>query len=140
MSRTTQRFFFRRIRSLTRREWHDILRASLELARARSLIQTFDPRTLASAQQAPHIDPPKTLLDRVAWAVPAAASRVPWRSDCLVQALAAQNWLHAEGLQTQMHVGVARDEPFTAHAWLTCGNRVITGGEVARFVPFRLPE
>ena len=129
-----------RIRSLTRREWRDILRAIFELARARVLIHRIDPRMLVSAQQAKHTDMNTTLLDRVAWAVPAAAVQVPWRSDCLVQALAARNWLHAEGLQTQMHVGVARDEPFTAHAWLTCGNRVITGGEVARFVPFRLPE
>lgn len=128
-----------RIRSLTRREWRDILRATVELARARFLIHRIDPRMLVSAQQAKHTDINTTMLDRVAWAVPAAASRVPWRSDCLVQALAAQNWLHAEGLQTQVHIGVARDGSFTAHAWLTCGDMVITGGEVARFVPFRLP-
>lgn len=123
-------------RSLTGREWLDLLRACFEVARAHRLLNRIDPRSLVSTQQ--EFGPPDStgLVDRVAWAVPAAASIVPWRSDCLVQALAAHRWLDTAGVQTHLHLGVARDNGFSAHAWLTCGTKVITGGDVSRFVTF----
>src|SRR5271157_6083205 len=32
-------------------------------------------------------------IKRMAWAISAVASRVPWRSDCLIQVLAADRWM-----------------------------------------------
>lgn len=63
------------------------------------------------------------------------AARVPWRSDCLVQALAAQHWLEREGIGSTIHVGVDYDEsrPLDAHAWLTAGDQIVVGGDVGRY-------
>lgn len=70
-----------------------------------------------------------------------AARLVPWRSDCLVQAMAAQRWLRREGRQTQLVIGVHKDPAgrFEAHAWLRCGMVTVTGGDVARFTPLLVP-
>jgi len=75
---------------------------------------------------------------RIAWiafALPRVANRVPWRSDCLVQAMAAQDWLSALGLASQIVIGVEKpaDGDFGSHAWLTCGDTIVTGGESDRY-------
>ena len=77
------------------------------------------------------------LISRVAFAVPIVAARVPWRADCLVQALAAQRWLRRKGIPTTLHVGVHKEIPaeFEAHAWLMQGGTIITGGDIKRFTP-----
>ena len=77
------------------------------------------------------------LISRVAFAVPIVAARVPWRADCLVQALAAQHWLWRKGIPTTLHVGVHKEIPaeFEAHAWLMQGGTIITGGDIKRFTP-----
>lgn len=64
--------------------------------------------------------------------VPGMAGLVPWRSDCLVQALAAQRLLGRLGVPSEIVIGVrnAPDEGFSPHAWLRCGDRIVTGGDV----------
>ena len=75
-------------------------------------------------------DPDSELLDRVAYAVGAAAGHVPWRSDCFPQAIAACKLLQRSDISSEIHLGVDNcDEVgFLAHAWLTCGDRVVVGG------------
>jgi hypothetical protein len=64
------------------------------------------------------------------WAICAAARRVPWRSDCLIQALAAAAWLRRHGHEPVARLGVARGQgTLQAHAWLVLEERVIVGGE-----------
>ena len=74
----------------------------------------------------------------MAYIVPRVAARLPWRADCLVQALAAQRWLRGAGIMTNIHVGVPNQRPatFEAHAWLTAGELVVTGGDIAKYQPF----
>lgn len=74
-------------------------------------------------------------LERMAWAIAAAAVRVPWRSDCLVRVMAADRWLRRRGLTGNFHLGVRliENEPFAAHAWLTCGDINIAGGSGVEF-------
>src|SRR4051812_13435705 len=48
-------------------------------------------------------------LSRVKWAISAAAPRMPWRCNCLPQALAAERWLRRYHLQPRFFVGVAKD-------------------------------
>jgi len=69
-------------------------------------------------------------LARLSWAIGAAAVRVPWRSDCLPQAMAADRWLRRHGLQPRFFVGIAKaaDGQLEAHAWLQCHSIVVTGG------------
>ena len=70
------------------------------------------------------------LLSRVSYAVSAAAKYVPFRSDCFPQCLAARTLLARHGLDSVIHLGVAREgaADLDAHAWLTCGDTVVTGG------------
>jgi hypothetical protein len=67
------------------------------------------------------------------------AARVPWRSDCLVQATAAQRWLDRHQIPTQLHIGVRKDHAagFEAHAWLCHGALIVTGGDISGFVPLK---
>ena len=77
------------------------------------------------------------LVKRVAIAIPRAASRVPWRSDCLVQALAAERWLAGKGVHTVLCIGARKDEQFRfhAHAWLKAGDTIVTGGDIGAYAP-----
>ena len=67
--------------------------------------------------------------DLVRRALGAASTRVPWRADCLVQALAAKLWLNAYGVSSQGRFGVReQDGELRAHAWLTAADGVVVSG------------
>ncbi|WP_340588382.1 lasso peptide biosynthesis B2 protein [Erythrobacter alti] len=89
-------------------------------------------RALADAR--PH---DQTMVLHVAWVIPRVAHRMPFRSDCLVQAMAAQDWLLGRGIASRIVIGVvsSEDRPFESHAWLTYGPNVVTGGMVDAFRP-----
>ena len=82
------------------------------------------------------------LIERVAYVIPRVANRLPWRADCLIQAMAAQRWLRTKGVATLISIGVHRpeDKSFSAHAWLKHGERIVTGGEISAFSPLFTPE
>lgn len=64
----------------------------------------------------------------IAWAIEAAARRVP-RASCLTQAVAAQYLLRRSGHASELRVGVARGESgFRAHAWIEHDGRILVGG------------
>lgn len=124
-----------------RRSWtarRDLLRAVCELAIARIALARLSTKDLLGLrlEEAP-TDAPPPLVDRVAFAIPRVAARLPWRSDCLVQALAARSWLARQGVATSLVMGVRKDRPddLAAHAWLMAGDQVVTGGDVAGFAP-----
>lgn len=75
------------------------------------------------------------LVEQVSFVIPRIAHRVPWRSDCLVQALAAQKWLETAGVATRLAIGAEQSaaKGFNAHAWLKHGDRVVTGGEIEHY-------
>ena len=74
------------------------------------------------------------IVPRVARAIPAAAGIVPWRADCLVQALAARNWLAGKGIRGTIVLGVHRDvSGIEPHAWLRVDETVVTGGRIDRY-------
>lgn len=61
--------------------------------------------------------------------VQAIAARVPWRSVCLQQALAAQFMLRRRGVDARLHYGVANDrQGLHAHAWVTADDHDVVGG------------
>jgi hypothetical protein len=68
--------------------------------------------------------------DRIVWAVRSTA-RFVLGSSCLVQALAAQSLLVRHGYRPLLTIGVAKNEcdRFGAHAWVTCENQVLIGGQ-----------
>lgn len=114
-------------------------RAVIKLVRARAAFGTITVPAIQARNAAnPAGAVPENaaaLLGWIAYTMPRAARRMPFRSDCLVQALAAQSWLASYGIGSKIVIGAERpaDKPFGAHAWLTCGPRVITGGEVAQY-------
>jgi hypothetical protein len=71
------------------------------------------------------------LLLRVGRAVDVAAANVPWRSDCFPRSIAAHKLLQGLGYASAIHIGV--DKPgegvLMSHAWVTCGDIVVVGGE-----------
>ncbi len=64
-------------------------------------------------------------------AIRSAANNTPWQSVCLPQAVAAQWMLKRRGISATLYLGVAKDEEkpekLTAHAWLRCGEMILTG-------------
>jgi hypothetical protein len=69
-----------------------------------------------------------------AWAIEAAARRLPWRAMCIEQGLAAQRLLRQAGIDARLHYG-ARHDPATgkleAHVWVSVDGASVIGGEVA---------
>ena len=129
------------------------LRAAVDLAGARIALRTIKPQRVLErnrevadlvARKAALLPPEETArrCDRVAFFINRMAPRVPWRSDCLVQALAGQRWLAREGIASEIGVGTAIGEggAFEAHAWLRHGERILLGGDIARFSPLLHPD
>ena len=113
----------------------DGLRAAIELAIARvRLGEMPDGAAVTLKALSPDQD---GLVERVAYAIPRVAARVPWRADCLVQASAARRWLALHRIESTIHFGVPKDKQpaFEAHAWLTVGERVVTGGDISGYIP-----
>jgi len=75
----------------------------------------------------------------VAWAIGIAARVVP-AATCLVQAMATQYLLGRHGVESTLRFGVTRAAgEFRAHAWITCRDRVVVGGEESPSVYSMLP-
>ena len=66
-------------------------------------------------------------------AVRSAANYTPWGSVCLPQAVAAKWMLQRRNIPGTVYLGVMKDktkpEKLAAHAWLRCGNIILTGAK-----------
>ena len=121
------------------RVWIDALVSTWELALANRALRRTPPGQLPLLPRARLEDEQATLsvrqaalLDRVSYAIGFMSARVPWRSDCLVQALAAHRWLQRASVSSDVCLGVRKDEQgFKAHAWLKVGKRIVTGGDTS---------
>ncbi|MFN3552099.1 MAG: lasso peptide biosynthesis B2 protein [Novosphingobium meiothermophilum] len=124
----------------------DLLRALGELALARirlarrtaQQLQIPDrPDPAGTDAPAPDADA-LTVIERVSRAIAIVAPRVPWRSDCLVQCLAARRWLAGHGITARISIGMKREDGdgLLAHAWLAVGETIVTGGDIADFAAF----
>ena len=125
-------------------QWLDLLRAAIELAYANRRMGSLRVSELAlslggpNAQSVPLSLAQSAFVSRVAFAVPRMGSRVPWRSDCLVQAMAAQRWLKSAGLPSEIFIGARNDgeDGMAAHAWLKVGAEMVTGGDISPYLQF----
>lgn len=133
----------RALRKITPRRLADVAWAAILLGRARLRTRqgglargssSDDPQ----APWPPLNDAQRRVIERSAWAVAVAARYVPWRSDCLVQALAARRWLARHGIESRLVIGVPQQKGprFEAHAWLLSHGITVTGGDVARYNAF----
>lgn len=122
---------------------HWVLRGVWEMLRARLALGSIKPgdiRVLNDkagrvAGEGKHSDLHHQTVDRIAFIIGLLGRKLPWRSDCLIQALAAQKWLLRLGIASTITVGVdsAKGAKFAAHAWLMQDERVILGGNIDRY-------
>jgi hypothetical protein len=136
--------------SITPSQWIDLVRATVYLAIARVNSTKTAPAKLLSrgikrsesAESLPKSAKTKNMVERVTWAVLVASKHVPWRSDCLIQAIAAQHWLSRKNIRTELIIGARNDleTPFEAHAWLLHDGKAVTGGDFSRYTPFVMPK
>jgi hypothetical protein len=72
-------------------------------------------------------------VEQVAWAVEVASKRTVGSTTCLVEALAAQVVLAAQGHPARLRLGVARTVAggVQAHAWVESDGRVVIGGSAS---------
>ena len=110
-----------------------LLRAVLWLGYARILLTKSSFRDLSTklsknaAEQTGDAD--ERHLQDLSWAIAVAANNIPWRSDCFPQSIAAALMLRRAGHSSTIHFGVSKvtDVELAGHAWLTCGESVVTG-------------
>ncbi len=69
--------------------------------------------------------------DRISWSVQVVARQTRWQNCCLVNSIVAKTILRRRGIGTQLFLGLAKDDQrnLQAHAWLSCGDFIVTGQE-----------
>jgi hypothetical protein len=75
-------------------------------------------------------------LLRIKKAVNRSSKYLLFKRKCLVEAMVAKQLLDKRGIASTIYFGVAKNDKkkLIAHAWLRCGNQVITGKkEMCRF-------
>jgi Transglutaminase-like superfamily len=80
---------------------------------------------------------------KIGWAVETAGRIVPTGDNCLVKAIAARAMLARRGVSSRLRLGIAKNSPdiLLGHAWLECGDRIITGeGESRRYAAMPVDE
>lgn len=66
---------------------------------------------------------------RIGRLIETASRYTPWESKCLVQAIVGKLMLRRRGVANTLYLGTAREgQRLVAHAWLRCGDVIITGG------------
>lgn len=66
----------------------------------------------------------------IRWAIHAVSRRLPWTCRCLVQAIAGKRMLQRRKIVSTLYLGVDHGvvKNLEAHAWLRCGEVIVTGG------------
>ncbi len=75
--------------------------------------------------------------EQIAWGIEATGRRLGRASSCLVRALVAEMLLDSAGGPVTLALGVRHTSVGTleAHAWVLCGQRVLVGAPIDRYVP-----
>ncbi|MGM0717647.1 MAG: lasso peptide biosynthesis B2 protein, partial [Halobacteriota archaeon] len=78
-------------------------------------------RTHRALDRLVRVLPPYTTVrdpDTIPWAVAVMGAYVPIYFSCLMRAVVGERLFAANGHQTEIHFGVAKDDEFEAHAWV----------------------
>ena len=124
-----------------RRNWYErrlLGEAFVLLGVARLLVLAVPFRwlahTLGSHMRESELDANSAHLETarlIGQAIRSAASNTPWKSVCLPQAVVGQWMLKRRRIAATLYLGVTKAEDITeqhaAHAWLRCGNHILTG-------------
>jgi hypothetical protein len=107
--------------------WLTVMRAAIPWVPFHYVSKVF---RLAPGEDVSAVGAAETLrAATLGWAVRAAATWMPWRCNCLSQAVTGAAMLRRRRIASTLHVGVAKEEAgtFTFHAWLCCGGAILTG-------------
>lgn len=126
---------------LTLRDWGGIFAASVALLRARIQFARLPIKVifgkLGFAPQGSDLltEDQQIIAVRISKSVRLAAANLPWRTDCIIQAMAAQHLLKRHEIKSSGFVGINRsnDNLATAHMWLKTGDIFITGQTSKKF-------
>jgi Transglutaminase-like superfamily len=73
----------------------------------------------------------QALAKRLSWAVLKMARYTPFKSNCMVQAMAAKRMFKKRSIATTLYIGVGKGQEATLqklnHAWLRSGSLIVTG-------------
>jgi hypothetical protein len=130
---------FTRFRRLGRERQSLLIEATVELALASAAVALLPFRRAIVRGSTPlgKAGDRAGMVEILVWAIEAAARRLPWRTLCIEQGLAAQRMLRRRGIDARLHYGARNDHSASrleAHVWVTVGDvPVIGGSEAARF-------
>lgn len=96
-------------------------RLAVKFVPVRKILQPVTPRTGARSLD--------TDVAKISWAIETAGRIVPTGENCLVRAIAGREMLARRGVGSRIRIGVAKNSPdlLSAHAWLECGDKIVTG-------------
>lgn len=123
---------------LSWRQWRLLAEAGGCLVAARLAVWFVPFRRLATGlgdkmaeSPAEDIEAQRAAAARIGWAVRALGRRLPWMSQCLVQAVAATWMLQRRRIPSTLYFGLAKDTggELQAHAWVRSGTQVLTGAK-----------
>jgi len=136
----------RPLRSLTRREWGALVRAVPVVLLVRAGLSTLKFKDLVDrlrslSAQFPVGETSEQEIKRIAWAVNAIGARLLGSRPCLTQALALQFLLWRRRVDTELRIGVDKDDDgqLLAHAWVVRDGKVLIGGHLSEMKYRPLP-
>ncbi len=93
---------------------------------AKTLGEKEDPRGEVDKSSKPN----DLELNRIGWTIRRVSVHTPWKSNCLAQAITAQNMLARRNRTSEIYFGLKRgkDSKMEAHAWLKSDDTILTGG------------
>jgi hypothetical protein len=140
---------------LKREEWRHLFEAGGSLVAARLAVWFVPFRSLAVRLGDETAESPAAVTAEqraaavpIGWAVRTLGRRLPWMSQCLVQAVAITWMLQRRRIPSTLYFGLAKDEEETgglkAHAWVRSGTKILTGArehhEFTVVATFAAPE
>jgi hypothetical protein len=130
---------FNAYRALTAADRRLVREAALLLLRARmsaAIVPFSALRTSLGARRSKHALSSHS-TERIVWSVTAVARRVPFRTTCLIDALAVDAMLRRRGVASDIRFGVKPPDGhvLAAHAWVEVEGKVVYGAisDLARY-------
>jgi hypothetical protein len=73
-------------------------------------------------------------IQQITKAIRVASRLTPWKSTCMVRAVAGLKMLEQRGIESTLYMGVARDKngQMVAHAWLRSGASYVSGDDTMK--------
>ena len=68
--------------------------------------------------------------ERIPWAVAVVDRQFPGSRSCLMRAITCETLLRSHGYPATIHLGVTKDDDFSAHAWVERDDEVVIGDSV----------